>query len=82
MANKKLQASQKQLDQQSSQLKLAKMAGQDVTAAEAKLQAAQKELNRQKKEITSLPQGTYSLYTRSTWPGGDGYSSYKTKLMP
>ncbi|WP_039943148.1 ABC transporter permease, partial [Lactobacillus equicursoris] len=54
--------------------------GQDVTAAEAKLQAAQKELNRQKKEITSLPQGTYSLYTRSTWPGGDGYSSYKNEV--
>lgn len=80
MANQKLQASQKQLDQQSSQLKLAKMAGQDVTAAEAKLQAAQKELNGQKEEITSLPQGTYSLYTRSTWPGGDGYSSYKNEV--
>lgn len=80
VANKKLQASQKQLDQQSSQLKLAKMAGQDVTAAAAKLQAAQKELNGQKEEITSLPQGTYSLYTRSTWPGGDGYSSYKNEV--
>ena len=80
VANQKLQASQKQLDQQSSQLKLAKMAGQDVTAAEAKLQAAQKELNGQKEEIISLPQGTYSLYTRSTWPGGDGYSSYKNEV--
>lgn len=47
VTNKKLQVSQKQLDQQSSQLKLAKMAGQDVTAAAAKLQAAQKELNGQ-----------------------------------
>ncbi|HEL2057904.1 TPA: FtsX-like permease family protein [Streptococcus suis] len=67
-----------QISQAESQLAQAQTEfDQEKAEATSELSQAQRDLQQAQSELKSLEEPSYQTYTRSTLPGGDGYTTYK-----
>lgn len=78
VAKQELAQEVSQLSQAESQLTQAQSDfDQQKAQVEAEIRQAQADLSQAQSDVNSLEEPSYQTYTRSTLPGGDGYTTYK-----
>lgn len=78
VAKQELAQEVSQLSQAESQLTQAQSDfDQQKSQVEAEIRQAQADLSQAQSDVNSLEEPSYQTYTRSTLPGGDGYTTYK-----
>lgn len=76
-AKKEILTNQESLKQAESELdKSEKEYRNQKSEADQKLATARKDLEDAKEDVAGLKEPTYTVYTRQTLPGGDGYATY------